>query len=454
MEGMKEVLTIDVEITGAEEVKGADGEAVMISFGGSIDCENFHGKILPGGIDTQTEWAGMARSLSARYILEGVDREGQECRIFVENNGVTREGEDLRTTPRIITDSKALRFLGQEKLIGTITPAEGGVTIHIFVREDPITKIDAALPWQGCKIPENIPQGDMPGDQIKISEEHIKKANVLFPELLGGLKGVWEKNPYHRAVITVCGGSGVGKSEIASLLAYYFRQAGIGSYTLSGDNYPHRIPMYNDAERLHIFRESGIRGMVEDGVFSRERFDLVRGWQAADDDANPVHKEEYPWFSSYLKAGREGLRGYLGTPGEIDFAEVSRIVKAFKNGEERIWLKRMGREETALWYEEVDFAPVNVLIIEWTHGNSDHYDGVDFPILLNSTPQETLAHRRARNRDGKTDSAFTMLVLEIEQELLKSQAKRAKLILSKEGKLLSYDDYCRLMEESEEADSE
>ena len=314
-------------------------------------------------------------------------------------------------------------------------------------------KLGTVLPWQGCKLPERIPQGDMPGDKIEIGKEHIEKADVIFPKLLEGLKEVWEKNPYRRAVITVCGGSGVGKSEIASLLAYYFRQSGIGSYTLSGDNYPHRIPKYNDAERLHVFRENGIRGMVEDGVFSKEHFALLRGWQEEEDDANPVHAKEHPWFSSYLNAGREGLKGYLGTTQEIDFAEVSRIVAAFKDGAERIWLKRMGREETALWYEEVDFSAVNVLIIEWTHGNSDHYTGVDFPILLNSTPQETLAHRRARNRDGKTDSAFTMLVLELEQALLKSQAKKAKLILSKGGELLSYGDYCRLMEESEAAGS-
>jgi hypothetical protein len=105
----------------------------------------------------------------------------------------------------------------------------------------------------------------------------------------------------------------------------------------------------------------------------------------------------------------------------------------------------MGRTDTELWYEKVDFSNVNVLVIEWTHGNSDNYEGVDFPILLNSTPQETLAHRRARNRDGATDSPFTMLVLELEQEMLMSQAHKAKLIVSKSGELLSYDDYKKLM---------
>lgn len=309
-------------------------------------------------------------------------------------------------------------------------------------------KIDAVLPWQGMELPETIPQGDMPGDKIEIGPEHRKKADMIFPVLLEQLREVWQKSPYKRAVVTVCGGSGVGKSEIASLLSYYLNQAGIGSYTLSGDNYPHRIPKYNDAERLHVFRESGLRGLVKSGEYTKERFGLIKQWQAAEDDADSAHQKEHPWFSEYLKAGRKGLEGYLGTEREIDFAEVSQIVSAFQDGADKIWLKRMGREETELWYEEVDFSGINTLVIEWTHGNSDYYKGVDIPILLNSTPQETLAHRRARNRDGKTDSPFTTLVLEIEQNLLREQASKAKLILSKSGEILSYEAYCSLMEES------
>ena len=108
----------------------------------------------------------------------------------------------------------------------------------------------------------------------------------------------------------------------------------------------------------------------------------------------------------------------------------------------------MGREPGELWYDRVDFSAVRVLIVEWTHGNSDYLEGVDIPVLLNSTPAETLAHRRARNRDGKTDSAFTTLVLEIEQQKLEDQARKARLILSKQGELLSYAEYRRIMAET------
>lgn len=134
MEGFQEVLTFEVEITGHETVKGKNGEATMILFEGNADCENFHGKILPGGVDTQVEWPGQNRTLSARYILEGVDKEGQSCRIFVENNGIALKEGEISTTPRIITDSEALSYLEQEELFGTITPTEKGVTIHIFLR--------------------------------------------------------------------------------------------------------------------------------------------------------------------------------------------------------------------------------------------------------------------------------------------------------------------------------
>lgn len=303
--------------------------------------------------------------------------------------------------------------------------------------------------WEAPNNYENIPHGDMPGDKVEINDSHTEKAKTLFPEVLRILPAFIEKNECGRAVIVVCGGSGVGKSENASLLTYFFEQTGIGSYTLSGDNYPYRIPMYNDAERLRVFQQSGLKKMIEDGVYTKENFEIIHELQKAGDDANENHIEKYSFIKSYIEGGKAGLRSYLGTTNEIEFSELSRITSEFKNGADSIWLKRMGRTEGELWYEDVDFSDKNILIIEWTHGNSDNYTGADIPILLNSTPQETLEHRRARNRDGKTDSPFTMRVLELEQEMLRNQAHKAKIILSKSGELLSYDEYCKLMEESE-----
>jgi hypothetical protein len=283
--------------------------------------------------------------------------------------------------------------------------------------------------------------GDMPGDKVSIDKTHIEKAKIIFKKLLEEVKALGRD----KIVISVCGGSGVGKSETASLLSYFFRSMGIGSYTLSGDNYPRRIPMYNDAERLHIFRESAIRGMLKDGEYSKERFEIIHKLQEEGKDADKANVQSYPWYESYLRNGASGLASYLGTEKEIDFKQIEDIVASFKNGKDKIYLKRMGRDDAALWYDEVDFSDINILIIEWTHGNSKNYAGVDIPILLNSTPEETLEHRRLRNRDGGTDSPFTSLVLELEQNLLIRDAHKAKIILSKAGEILSYEKYTKLM---------
>jgi hypothetical protein len=308
-------------------------------------------------------------------------------------------------------------------------------------------KIKQKLPWipEDIQDTDSIPKGDMPGDKIKIGSQHIQKAQIIFPKLLELLIPALDENPYQRAVVVVCGGSGVGKSEIVSLISYYLNRMGLGSYILSGDNYPHRIPKYNDAERLRIFRKSGIEGLISHGQYIEGRHAILKEIQESGNDSNPDYVNRYPWLSVYQSAGRSGLNNYLGTSNEIDFKELTGIISQFKNGESRIFLKRMGREETELWYDPVDFSDKNIMIIEWTHGNNHNLQGVDIPIMLNSTPQETLEHRRSRNRDGATDSPFTTMLLEIEQEMLISQALKAKLILSKSGEILAYRDFVKLM---------
>ena len=287
--------------------------------------------------------------------------------------------------------------------------------------------------WTPPPLPESIPHGDMPGDKILVGEDHVRKASLLFPKLAEALRELAGE----KAVVSVFGGSGVGKSEIASLLGWYFRCAGIGSYVISGDNYPRRIPLYNDAERLSIFRAGGLKGLLAAGLYSpdlQKALDIL--WPKGL-DADASYGADMPWLAAYQAAGRKALSAYLGTPMEQDYGELNGIIAAFRQEESPVWLKRMGRTEEERWYDPVDFSEVNVLILEWTHGGNPALRGIDVPIFLNSTPQETREHRRKRARDGKTDSAFTTMVLEIEQEELRRAAPHARFILSKSGKFLS-----------------
>lgn len=309
---------------------------------------------------------------------------------------------------------------------------------HISTGRGIYHKLQNIFPWKPVKIKEDIPQGDMPGDRAQGFGDLVPKAEKIFPELVKLLPEVIKENPYERAVVSVYGGSGTGKTGIASLLTYYLEQTGIGSYTLSGDNYPYRIPVYNDAERLMVFRRAALQGMVDSGNYTPERFKTVKILQEHDADSDINYIASNTWLQSYIEAGKKGLMQYLGSSREIAFEEINSVISAFKDGASEIWLKRMGRTSSECWYDKVNFNNINVLIIEWTHGNSDYLDGIDIPVFLNSTPEETLEYRRKRGRDGNVDSPFTTMVLGIEQELLYKQAYKAKIIFSKAGELLSY----------------
>jgi glycosidase len=291
----------------------------------------------------------------------------------------------------------------------------------------------------------DVPTGDMPGDRVQIGEAHVAKARAAFPILWEKLGAVLEASPHRRAVVSVHGGSGVGKSEIGSLLAYGLNRLGVGAYVLSGDNYPRRVPAANDAERLRVFRTAAVRGLVDAGLYDPAVREALAGLQASGADADPARTAEHPWLRTYLDAGRAALAAYLGSPAEIAFDELNAILAAFHDGASHLLLKRMGRTESELWYDDVDLGAVQVIVLEWTHGNSEHLTGVDIPILLNSTPEETLAHRRSRNRDGAVDSPFTTMVLGIEQQRLHARAHRAAIIVAKSGEVQDYATYLDAM---------
>ena len=287
--------------------------------------------------------------------------------------------------------------------------------------------------WQFPAPVDNMPHGDMPGDKVIISDALIPHARTLFRLLV---KKMREKGD-EKYVISIFGGSGSGKSVTTSLLTYYLNEAGIKAYAMSGDNYPRRIPEYNDAERVSIFRSEGLKGLLKENAYSPEVQAVLSDLWKKETDSDPAETEAYPWLKIYQTYGREGLKGYLGEDKEQDYAQVNDVLAAFKRGDEKIWMKRMGRTEDARWYDEIDFSDTDVLLLEWTHSGSEQVKNVDIAICLRSTPEETKAYRLFRARDGKADSPFVTMVLEIEQEKLDRRMEdNADVILSKEGEVL------------------
>jgi len=134
----EEVLRINVAVDGEGIISLTDGggrNVTMIPFGGAAKGKYFNGKILPGGIDIQTTQVnGSGRVLSAKYMLEGTDIDGNNCKIFIDNTGRFSQipGEPMfRTNPKIITDSPALRFLQDSFLVSEGTATDIGVDIII-----------------------------------------------------------------------------------------------------------------------------------------------------------------------------------------------------------------------------------------------------------------------------------------------------------------------------------
>ena len=111
------------------------GEVSMIPFAGTIDCELFRGKVEPWGVDTQIVNQTNIRHLSARYVLTGKDKNGQECHIYIENNGWMENKPSMRfeTVPTFLTDSKLLApILHCNQFIGTGTVEEDGLWIRFY----------------------------------------------------------------------------------------------------------------------------------------------------------------------------------------------------------------------------------------------------------------------------------------------------------------------------------
>ena len=126
------VFIINVELDEGSAVKGKKEQVNFLRFHGTADSEYFRGDILPGGVDCQRKAENGEFSLSARYVMEGTDCAGNDCSVFIENNGYeTPDG--IKTVPTVVTDSEILSGLTRGKLRGELAgKGEGAVEIRIF----------------------------------------------------------------------------------------------------------------------------------------------------------------------------------------------------------------------------------------------------------------------------------------------------------------------------------
>ena len=133
----KLILDIRIEANGpAVHMAGENGEVLMIPFKGSVESGIFKGIVEPCGVDTQVVNAAHVRHMSARYMLTGKDADGNDCHIYVENNGWfddDHKSMPFRTVPTFYTDSPKLAgYLHRNQFVGEGVDEADGLHIYFY----------------------------------------------------------------------------------------------------------------------------------------------------------------------------------------------------------------------------------------------------------------------------------------------------------------------------------
>ena len=148
-----ELFRFFIDIGGSDAVESVDRSMSMIHFGASGEFENFNGKTVRDSVDTRLNFPDQVQSLSARYILEGTDKNGNPCRIYVENNGIDDNG--MVTEPTIITDCPEYAWIESAPLHGTVSWGEK-LTIHMWTTADAVPGVEKEVELSSANEYSNI----------------------------------------------------------------------------------------------------------------------------------------------------------------------------------------------------------------------------------------------------------------------------------------------------------
>ena len=113
------------------------GGVSFIPFHATVESDLFTGETVPGACDVQVENPAGSRNMCAKYMFKGKDREGNECFLFVENNGylaeVMRDDPFFNAYPCFMTDSPVLgEYFSQQRFRSEVQGREWGIEIRIY----------------------------------------------------------------------------------------------------------------------------------------------------------------------------------------------------------------------------------------------------------------------------------------------------------------------------------
>lgn len=129
LQGKREVLTVDVRVTGRRMLERGWNNTVSLPFEGTCDGPYFKGAILPGAADVQRRNGLKAVEFTADYQLAGKDYTGANCKVHVVNRF-----DGKRWVPRVTTDSAALDFLNHARCEAFLEQRKHGPVVRIYTR--------------------------------------------------------------------------------------------------------------------------------------------------------------------------------------------------------------------------------------------------------------------------------------------------------------------------------
>jgi len=210
----------------------------------------------------------------------------------------------------------------------------------------------------------------MRGDVLIIEDYHIKAAKGIVQHLIGDIKST-----KRRYIITIGGESGSGKSEMGKAIQDELEAAGIKAVILGQDDYFVLPPRSNDVKR----------------------------------------RENSKWLGPHVEVKMKNLE--------------KNIINALK-GVKTIKKPLIDYEKNEILEEIVDLEGVGVLIAEGTY--TSLLRNVDRRIFIDRNFEDTLAHRRKRERGEEVGDPFIERILETEHKIIAGHKHLADILITKD----------------------
>ena len=208
----------------------------------------------------------------------------------------------------------------------------------------------------------------MKGDIILVEEHHKRAAQIIVQNILNEIK-----TKTRRYIITVAGESGSGKSETGKALQEELERFQIRAVLLGQDDYFVFPPHSNAAKR----------------------------------------REDPGWLGPHVEV-------------KLDVLEQN-FIEAVK-GANSILKPLVDYENNSISEEKVNLSGVKVLIAEGTY--TSLLRNVDKRVFINRNFEETLAHRRKRNRGKEVDDPFVENILTTEHKIIAGHKNLADILIT------------------------